>query len=39
MFVRVEEKKKIKAYLFDLGTNGLSMHTILKSFCKKPDMG
>ena len=39
MFVRVEEKKKIKAYLFDLGSNGLSMHTILKSFCKKPDMG
>ena len=39
MFVRVEEKKKITAYLFDLGTNGLSMHTILKSFCKKPDMG
>ena len=38
MFVRVEDKKKIKAYLFDLGTNGLSMHTILKSFCKKPDM-
>ena len=39
MFVRVEEKKKITAYLFDLGSNGLSMHTILKSFCKKPDMG
>lgn len=39
MFVRVEEKKKIKAYLFDLGTNGLSMHTILKAFCRKLDMG
>lgn len=34
MFVRVEEKKKITAYQFDLRTNGLSMHTILNHSVK-----
>lgn len=38
MFVRSEEPKGIKAYLFDLGTDGLSVHQILKNFCKSSDL-
>lgn len=37
MFVRVKEKGKVKAYYFDLGTNGLSMRSIVRDYCKAPN--
>ena len=38
MFVREFTPKGVKAYMFDLGTNGMSVNSVLRNYCAKPNM-
>ena len=38
MFVREFTPNGVKAYMFDLGTNGISVNSVLRNYCANPDM-
>lgn len=38
IFIREFTPNGVKAYMFDLGTDGLSIGSVLRSYCSNPDM-